>query len=57
MSAETKIRVLFDAETIAGRNAVLAKQIAATGAGGLITIVDQEGVRLTKGAGRLCRER
>ena len=43
MSGEPKIRVLFDAETIAARNAALAKEITATAQGQLLVIAVLKG--------------
>ena len=43
MSGDTKIRVLFDAETIAARNNALAKEIAATAQGQLLVIAVLKG--------------
>ena len=43
MSGDTKIRVLFDAETIAARNDALAKEIAATAQGQLLVIAVLKG--------------
>jgi len=43
LSGDTKIRVLFDAETIAARNNALAKEIAATAQGQLLVIAVLKG--------------
>jgi hypoxanthine phosphoribosyltransferase len=42
-ASETKIRVLFDAATIAARNAALAKEIAATARGRLLVVAVLKG--------------
>ncbi|MBV8835226.1 MAG: hypoxanthine phosphoribosyltransferase [Alphaproteobacteria bacterium] len=43
MSADTKIRVLFDAEMIAARNAALAKEITATAQNQLLVVAVLKG--------------
>jgi hypoxanthine phosphoribosyltransferase len=43
LSGDTKIRVLFDAQTIAARNGALAKEIAATAQGQLLVIAVLKG--------------